>query len=93
VIEETGSIKRLPQFLGSTTTMFLPHVKAEAAASPELPFPYPTLYRFGSAAYDDTDVIPFLPPASRTVRRRSSKGNISLPTCKTRDSYMIIYSL
>jgi len=66
--------------------MFLPHIKAEAVASPELPFPYPTLYRFGSAAYDDPDVISFLPPASRTVRRRSSKGNIGLLICETRDS-------
>jgi len=41
--------------------MFLPHIKANDAASPKLPFPYPTLYHFGSAAYDNTDVISFLP--------------------------------
>jgi len=55
----------------SMLDMFFPHVKAEASASPELPFP---LYSFGSMTYDDPDPVAFLPPASRTVRRRSSKG-------------------
>jgi len=66
--------------------MFLPHIKANDVASPKLPFPYPTLYCFGSAAYNDTDVISFLPPASHTKRRRSTKGNIGLLICKARDS-------
>ena len=69
--------------------MFFPHVKAEASASPELPFP---LYSFGSMTYDDPDPVAFLPPASRTVRRRSSKGLLwlcSLLFCSRDSSFFL----
>ena len=59
------------------TIMFLSHIKADDVTSPKLPFPYPTLICFGSADYNDTDDISFLPAASHTKRCRSTKGNSS----------------